>query len=295
MPGITHSQRPIASAKKARRKRKSHGDADSAPDGSDSHPPEGDDISAAAPSHDAATTPDWWAEVRLPPFPFPFPLPANPQQIIHHHTTLLTAHLRLLRALLRSTPPASPRHAALAAFVARTHALLQQTRDVAVEEAAPAGRERRRSDAAGAAAGSAKRKRWMEMEGLGTGETEVAGPPSSPLPIREAKKVRRGEEGEAPRTPGEGRVQGGVEREDITAEVEERLRAKERAKAKIKEGGNGRKRRRRSSTVEAEERRREKRVKRESGGGAGAKRSSLGGEEGRGAREGGRKRSRTVT
>lgn len=53
-----------------------------------------------------------------------------------------------------------------------------------------------------------------------------------------------------------------VEVDDLRAEVEARLKVKELAKLKMKEGSK--KRRRRSSTLEADERKREKRVKRES-------------------------------
>lgn len=152
----------------------------------------------------------------------------------------------------------------------RTEELVGQTRGVGVDSAAP-GAE---------GVESAKRKRRV---GETETETEAVEVPSSPLPIR-GKKVRRVEEAQV-----QERVQTQMEglqtdREDITAEVEARLRAKEKARARIKEGGNGRKRRRRSSTVEAEERRGGKRVKRESAGG---KRRSLGGggEEGGGQEE----------
>lgn len=197
------------------------------------------------------------------------------RQIIHHHLTLLHSHARLLGALLKTTPaPSAARRGAVAGFLEGTRTMLGQVRAVqesnagqtadavaAVAVPVAGGRKRRKSERV-----ERKRKRdsgELRSPGASDGEGEAREGGTGGRKVRKVdapgEKVEENG-GEAPMITPVGGERAGVETEDITAEVEARLKAKERARARLKEGGT--KRRRRSSTVEVDERRREKRVRR---------------------------------
>ncbi|KFY41430.1 hypothetical protein V494_03008 [Pseudogymnoascus sp. VKM F-4513 (FW-928)] len=222
MGGMTLPQRPIIAAKKAHRKRKS--DQDNAQTGQ--HDQKG-------PAQDE-TSDDWWTE------------------IIHQHHTLLTSHSRILSAILKTSPPASARHETISKFLTNTREMLGQVGGLENST------KRRRSGGSDVVREpGAKRRNAGEEE-----ETELLSPSlsgeedttSHSVPVQGGKKMR------VERTSPLREVE--VEVDDLRAEVEARLKVKERAKLKMKEGSK--KRRRRSSTLEADERKREKRVKRES-------------------------------
>ncbi|KFY30690.1 hypothetical protein V493_01739 [Pseudogymnoascus sp. VKM F-4281 (FW-2241)] len=220
-------QRPIIPAKKTHRKRKS-----------DQDNPRTGQHDQKGPFQDE-TSDDWWTE------------------IIHQHQTLLTSHSRILSAILKTSPPASARHKTISKFLTHTRDMLGQVGGV------EGSTKRRRSNGSEVSREpGAKRRNAGEEE-----ETELMSPSPSPsgdeggttshsVAVQGGKKMRV-ERATPPR---------GVEVEvdDLRAEVEARLKVKERANMKMKEGSK--KRRRRSSTLEADERKREKRVKRESFG-----------------------------
>ncbi|KFY39017.1 hypothetical protein V495_06223 [Pseudogymnoascus sp. VKM F-4514 (FW-929)] len=233
MANVALPQRPIIPAKKAHRKRKS--DQDNAQTGQQDQKGPGQD----------ETSDGWWTE------------------IIHQHHTLLTSHSRILSAILKSSPPTSARHDTIAKFLTHTKEMLGQVGGL--ESSA----KRRRSNGSDISREpGAKRRNAGDEE-----DAELLSPSPSgeegrtashSVAVKGGKKMRV--EQTPPRRMGQASPPREVEVEvdDLRAEVEARLKVKELAKLKMKEGSK--KRRRRSSTLEADERKREKRVKRESFG-----------------------------